>query len=664
MLSISGISPAPGEKNVALDSQIEFTLVDDGTGIDISTLAVEIKGFRAVSQLEFESGFDGSDSSINSDEDNFIINIHPEENFEIGSIIGVKIQVQDLDGSYFNTTYSFKTIPSEPILISSNPDNNGTLTGPQLLSLEFEDTIDGIDINSLTVAINGLDYITDGEIIASVNGLITDITESGNSLVARIDPIEPLKDGDYTLSYQVADPAGNNLVGKIKFTVANPEIALSSVFAQVGFLGYYQGITKVYDIGLGDSLLLNWGTPIKKSYQNDVFVLIYENEDRLSVFDDPKYLALSTIQEAVVNNLTPSKAISYGARALSLPAGIFDPNGMTIIDEEFYLLPEKTTLRSEMSETDLTINVDSTDGYPDAGLLLIGTEVVRYNSINRNNNTFVLPNNGRAVLNTSAGVYIENDDVELFLKCTDENTVISLGTPTYQDGYGDARELNYEGFVVTDYSDNDQTYFEGFDFCGYHDSLPQETLTGKKDCGSYLGGETNGFRGFNLYDELLNREEVLLDQTGDPVILLKRIWNGSTCDCMDPRKMHPKMRSCSTCYGTGFEGGFTQVANLRRSDRRIMVHFDETAEDLPLGEEKHLYQDFEPAGWTLPIPAIRDRDLILRFDLSDDIEFIYEVLNVSREKVIFRKYGRQRLTLKRLDKTDIVYTYPFDLSRI
>lgn len=666
MLSISGISPAPGEKNVDLDSQIEFTLVDDGNGIDISTLIIDVKGSRAVSQLEFESGFDGENSAIESDGENFIINIHPESNFGIGSVIGVQIQVQDLNGSYFNKTYSFKTIPAEPLLISSNPENHGTLTGPQLLSLEFEDTIDGIDSSSLTIAINGLDYITLGEIVGDVNGLITDITTDDTTLVVRIDPIEPLRDGEYTLTYIVADPDGNTLNGKIKFTVANPEASLSVIFAQTGFLGYYQGITRVSDIGLGDSLLVNWGTPIKKNYNDEVFVLVYENTERLRVFDDPKYIALSTIQESVINGLETGKPMSFGARALALPSGILDADGMTVVYDDFYLLPDQTVLTQGMGESDLIIRVESTEGYPEAGLLQIGTEVIRYNSVNRDNNSFVIPANGRGVLNTVAGVYIENDDVELFLKCTDDNTVISLGTPTYQDGYGPGRELNNEGLLVTDFTDNDQIFFQGFDFCGYHDDLPQHTLSGKNnaDCGSYLGGEVNGFRGFNLYENMLNREEVLLDQTGEPVILLKRIWNGETCECVDPRKIHPKMRSCNVCYGTGYVGGFTQFTNLRRYDRRIMVHFNETAEDLPHGEEKHLFQDFEPNGWTLPIPAIRDRDLIIRFDLTDDIEFIYEVLNTSREKLIFRQYGRQNIALKRLDKTDIVYTYPFDFTRI
>jgi hypothetical protein len=107
-----------------------------------------------------------------------------------------------------------------------------------------------------------------------------------------------------------------------------------------------------------------------------------------------------------------------------------------------------------------------------------------------------------------------------------------------------------------------------------------------------------------------------------------------------------------------------QFDYTRRNDRRILVSFDEAAEDLKNGEKEGLMQEYEPGCWTLAQPTIRDRDLLVRFDFTNDIEFIYEVLNVSRSKSFKRKLGRQKLTLKRLDKTDIVYTYPLDLTRV
>ena len=90
-----------------------------------------------------------------------------------------------------------------------------------------------------------------------------------------------------------------------------------------------------------------------------------------------------------------------------------------------------------------------------------------------------------------------------------------------------------------------------------------------------------------------------------------------------------------------------------------MVRFKETAEDLSFGPNNHLNVLYEPQCWTLPMPAIRDRDVIIRFDFTGDLEYIYEVLDVNKEKLVYKHYGRQNLRLKRMDKTDIIYTFPF-----
>jgi hypothetical protein len=313
-------------------------------------------------------------------------------------------------------------------------------------------------------------------------------------------------------------------------------------------------------------------------------------------------------------------------------------------------------------DTDYKIYVNSVAGFGTKGYLLIGSEVIRYNGISTSENAFLIPSGGRGLLNSTPGIYIPGDEVTFFTNCRDDNTVIVMATPTYHDGYDMQREVNNIGLVVTDYTDNDQMFFQGYDFCGYHRAMPQKTLNGIDDCGSYLGGEYNGFRGFNIWDRLVGREEVLLDQVGEPVILLKRIWDGQTCSCMSSRRVHPKVKSCKACFGTGYVGGYSQYANSRRLDRRVMLSFADTMEDLKLGSYEHLQQEMEPDAWTIPIPAIRDRDLIVRFDFTDDQEYIYEVLNVTREKVIFRQFTRQRIKLKRMDKTDIIYTFPWTLT--
>jgi len=666
MILLTGISPSPGEKLVSLDSPVEFTLVDDGTGIDISTLIVEIKGFRSISGTSFESGFDGALSSILPEGANFIVVVDPESNFLVGKAYDVKIQVRNFAGVYLNRTYSFKTIPNEPILVTSSPNDGEVLFSPQVLYFEFEDIIDGIDKDSVTISLNGLNYILDGSVDLEHNGPLSDITISGTSCFVRIDPIESLRNGSINLRYSISDTTGNFLISDINFSVSLKDLILPPIFPQSGFSGFFQGIERVSDVGSGDSVFIEWNESIQKNYKNESFVIVYEDSFRLNVFDNPKYISLPGIREANLSGLAAGVSLSFGARSLEVSVDVFDLVGMEEVDSGFYRLPESSTVISNVEPSGLFITVDSVYGYPNAGIIIIGNEVIRYDSLDRVTNTFSVSINGRGILETSPGFYLPGDSVKLFLDCTDVNTVIVMSTPTYQDGYDFERFVNGEGVVVTDYSDNDKVFYTGFDFCGWHDPRPEEVLTGKSgaDCGSYIGGEFNGFRGFNLYDRMLNREEVLLGVTGEPVILLKRIWDGITCTCMDSRKMSPKVKSCQECYGTGYSGGYLQYDNLRRTDRRILVSYSEASEDLSLGEQSHLRQEFEPSCWTTPIPAIRDRDLILRFDFTEDFEFIYEVLSVGREKIFNRRFGKQTIALKRLDKTDIVYTYDFNLSNI
>ena len=466
----------------------------------------------------------------------------------------------------------------------------------------------------------------------------------------------------YILKYTVEDTSGNLLRGKFSYTVDLPEVMLSSTFPQIKFLGFAQGIKKVSNMGRGDMLKLEWNQPVSRSYKGDSFVLIYENESRLEIFDsNPKYIATSENTCADVSGFTPGLTLAFAARALETFSGTLDISEMEEAADGLYAVPDDIEISEQVLQDSTIFPVSSTEGYPASGILIINdSEVIRYTA--KTDTSFLLPTGGRGLNGTSPGIYIAGDSVKMFLACQDKNSVIVIATPTYVDGYESGREVDGTGLVITDYSDNDKKFFQGFDFCGYHRAIPQQIFQGTDDCGSYLGGEFNKFRGMNLFDRMLNREEVLLDQVGEPVILLKRIWDGEICSCSDSRRMHPKVKSCKSCYGTGYSGGYSQYDYKRRSDGRVMLMFGDTVEDLKLGPHAHLEQQYEPSGWTLPNPAIRDRDLIVRFDFNDDVEYIYEVLDVTKDKLFYRHFTRQRMRLKRLDKTDIVYTFSYSLD--
>lgn len=112
------------------------------------------------------------------------------------------------------------------------------------------------------------------------------------------------------------------------------------------------------------------------------------------------------------------------------------------------------------------------------------------------------------------------------------------------------------------------------------------------------------------------------------------------------------------CFSTGFTSGFQQMFNPRRSDRRILVRVDVSTDDLNIVDKGGFEPAYEPTAWTLPFPSIKDRDVLVRFTPDGMEEFRYEVLSVDRNRTLFANVGAQKMKLKRLPKTDIVYQYP------
>jgi hypothetical protein len=135
------------------------------------------------------------------------------------------------------------------------------------------------------------------------------------------------------------------------------------------------------------------------------------------------------------------------------------------------------------------------------------------------------------------------------------------------------------------------------------------------------------------------------------------MWTGTRCFCFRNRREHPDAR-CPVCFNTGFVQGFIQFFNPRRSDRRILVRIDPAADDLNIMDRGGLEPAYEPSAWTLPFPAIKDRDIIIRFNPDNTEEFRYEVLDVTRVRSMFVQTGAQKFRIKRLPKTEIMYQFP------
>lgn len=665
MIILAGQSPSPSEKMILPTEHVSFTLVEKGGSIvNLGRTKVLIDDALAYDSGNFLPEFDGAETSVDRIGDSIVFLISPVIPFKLGSVVLVKIQTFDINGQAYNFEYVFQIIPNHPILLESSPIQKEKLRYPQIIYFSFEDIISDVNSSSITISLENILLLENGSFNSEFCSLKSDITKVADGAIVRLDLKNFLKNGSYKIKYSAENMVGGKLYGELDFSVELIEASLPDVFPQIVYEGSVRGLERVANLGIGDSVLLKWHKPFARSYKGEAFFAIYQNENRLGIFDSlPKYIAKPGKLSGNINGLRSGTLYAFAGRAFEVYADSFSPEGMTPLNDDFYIVPDPTAISMGVGSSDLIINVTSTEGYPDYGILLLNkTEVVRYTS--KLPEAFILESGFRGLSGTTPSIFVPGDSVELFLACQDKNSNIITTIPTASDGYAIDRQINEIGTLVTDYSDEDKKFFQGFDFCGYHRPLPQKTLQGVDDCPSYLGGEFNGFRGFNLYDRMVSREEVLLDQTGEPVILLKRIWNGTTCSCANLRGQHPKVKSCNECYGTTFERGYDQYLYKRRVDGRVMVKFGDTVEDLKLSQQTHMQVEYEPSCWTLPAPAIRDRDLIVRFDYTNDMEYIYEVLDVTKEKLVFRHFTRQRLRLKRLDKTDIVYTYPLDYSLI
>lgn len=108
------------------------------------------------------------------------------------------------------------------------------------------------------------------------------------------------------------------------------------------------------------------------------------------------------------------------------------------------------------------------------------------------------------------------------------------------------------------------------------------------------------------------------------------------------------------CHGSKFVIGYEQYFNPRRSDGRIMVRPGPADEDVKM-TEVGLESEFMVEFWTLTVPTIKDRDILVLYDLNGNEEFRYEVLSVTRNNTLIGQQGGQKIKAQRIRKYDPAY---------
>jgi hypothetical protein len=333
-------------------------------------------------------------------------------------------------------------------------------------------------------------------------------------------------------------------------------------------------------------------------------------------------------------------------------------------------------LLNDISSTSLLIPVQDVDQFPHLGVIQIGAELIIYDSVDLADGYLVVSSqSGRGAYNTGARLhttdgydgyrYYDNTLVRHFVGFEDDNISVEMeenrfAYPNYArtaaDGYKERVDIINKNLDPIDAANED---FPSWDYAGWRRTSPADLLAGK--CvGTYYGGEygcADGYdgvgrqvRGLSFQDHNNMREEILMETRGRPCVLFRRIWDGKYSKHYDPHRQNSVHRGVDN-YGTTMVSGYEQFFNPRRGDRRILVSFGPTKEDIKRDEDG-MENEFIPNCWTLVTPGIRDGDFIIRYDIDGNEEFRYEIIDVERNDTILEGTGAQKFTAVRVRKTD------------
>jgi len=439
-----------------------------------------------------------------------------------------------------------------------------------------------------------------------------------------------------------------------------------------------RGLNTVNSLGDGYTMSIFWEQAFPDNNNLQIAYNIYFSTRRESIFaEGPKFVSLNiTGRSAYIQDFTPGDMFYFAVRAMEYDLLWFNPN--LLQDGDGYntglkIYPESMLL-SDITDSDMLVPIDDINIFPAYGVVVIGSELIRYISKDIPANNLIVGERGFLGtvprLHTVDGYdgikYYDNPLAHFFIGFEDGNNFVNQEQSTFNDPNfartnADGYKERLQDLLTTNLeaSDADRVDFPAYDYVGWHRTNPADLFNGM--ClDSYIGGENfcadgyegvgNQIRNMSLAQQSDRREEMLLDLTGEPVVLVRRLWKGVVCSCYEINREHPEPR-CPVCFGTGFVTGYDQYFNPRRSDGRIMVRFGPTKEDLKM-QDVGLESELIPDCWTLVIPAVKNRDFIIRFNLDGTEEFRYEILGVTRNKLMFSDSGGQKFTAQRIRKLD------------
>ena len=435
------------------------------------------------------------------------------------------------------------------------------------------------------------------------------------------------------------------------------------------------GLKSVTCLGDGYTVILDWYKYYQTPTNWPLYYNLYWSSNHNDVFrEGVKFVVTSDKLEATIHGGFRRGNMYYFA----IKAAVFEPG--TFLYEQLpevdgFKMYSESSLREDISATDLVIPLMDASLFPASGIILIGAEPIAYSAIDYvDNNLILLSTDQRGIYGYDArphytdgydGVETHSPIISLWIGFQDTNTAIGTTEIRFFDQYARTNEDGFKerkdilsGTKNLNIVDADNVGFPAYDQSSYHRTFMPDYLSGNSG-GTYFGGEygcpdgDGPIRAIGIQDMTNMREEYILQSTGKECSLFSRQWSGKDSKYYNSGSESPAYRGLDN-FGTPLVSGYTQFFNPRRSDGRILVRFGPTKEEYKR-EEGGIENTFIPACWTLVTPIVKDGDFVIRYNKDGTEEWRYEITDVERNDTFLGNSGIQKFTCIRVRKTDPIY---------
>lgn len=148
--------------------------------------------------------------------------------------------------------------------------------------------------------------------------------------------------------------------------------------------------------------------------------------------------------------------------------------------------------------------------------------------------------------------------------------------------------------------------------------------------------------------EAIRRFDLLLQEYNgkEVLVLIERTWGQRCGNCWDNLKRRTNNANCSTCFSTGFAGGFMhpQVTRCMKPPHQVMSALTEIFELHPK----------DVLMWFNARPRLKPRDIVIGIDGKR-----YRVIKVNRSEK-GQSLTRQTAQLREISRDQVEYEIPID----